>query len=54
MRIDVSSTTKTVLGIRNISGGHWRAIAILRALRFQIWKRLPFVKKIKVDPEYKF
>ena len=38
MGIDILSTTKTVLRIRNISGGHWRVIAILRALKFQIWK----------------
>jgi len=38
MGIDISSTTKTVLRIRNISGGCWQAIAILRALEFQIWK----------------
>ena len=41
MGIDISSTTKTVLKIRNISGGCWQAIAILRALKFQIGKGLP-------------
>ena len=30
--------TKTVLRLRNISGGHWRAIAILWAFKFQICK----------------
>jgi len=40
MGIDISSTTKTVLGIRNISGGCWQAIAILRALKWKVIQKL--------------